>query len=445
MHAVRSLLASVQVHSDVIRDGTETEVILDEVVVGDVVVLRAGDVIPADARLLSADDLHVDESALTGESYPVHKKVGIVDATAVASERRNSVFLGTHVNSGAATALVAATGPQSQLGRIGTALNRTEPPTTFERGLRSFGYLLMRVGGVLVVAVFGVNLVFHRPVLDSLLFSLALAIGITPQLLPAVVTLTLSRGAREMARERVIVKRLSSIEDFGSIDVLCVDKTGTLTLGAVRMEAALDLEGLPSPAVATMAWRNAYHQDGFTNPIDQAILASAAAPADQGTKLAELPYDFTRKRLSVAMQVASETILVTKGAFASVRSVCSTARNSDQTDVPIGEMAADLDELFEGLCAHGLRVLGVAVRTLRPDTSEFSIDDEHDMTLIGLVTFADPPKPGAHRDSRPACCRRHHREDDHRRQSVRGATRRRRDRVSLRTCSDGRRHPAARR
>jgi Mg2+-importing ATPase len=396
VHAVRALLASVEVHADVIRDGVETEVPLEEVVTGDIVVLRAGDVIPADSCLLTADDLHVDESALTGESYPVHKRVGSNDtAETAAVARRNYVFLGTHVVSGYARAVVSATGSASQLGIIGTQLNRTEPPTTFERGLRSFGYLLMRVGALLVVLVFGANLAFHRPVLDSLLFSLALAIGITPQLLPAVVTLTLSRGAREMAREQVIVKRLSSIEDFGGIDVLCVDKTGTLTVGAVRMEGALDVTGRPDPRVAKLAWQNARHQDGFSNPIDQAILASAAEPDDPGTKIAEVPYDFTRKRLSVALRVAGDTLLVTKGALASVRGVCSTARLPDATVVPISDVEADLDTVFKERSRSGLRILGIALRALPVDTVACTLADEDEMTLVGLITFADPPKPGA--------------------------------------------------
>jgi P-type Mg2+ transporter len=392
VHAVRALLASVQIHADVIRDGTETEVPLEEVVIGDVVVLRAGDVIPADALLLIADDLHVDESALTGESYAVHKQLGIGDSSESERTRHESVFLGTHVVSGYARAVVSATGAASRLGIVGTKLNRTEPPTTFERGLRSFGYLLMRVGALLVVAVFVINLAFHRPVLDSLLFSLALAIGITPQLLPAVVTLTLSRGAREMAREKVIVKRLSSIEDFGSIDVLCFDKTGTLTVGAVRMEAALDITGKPDSRVARLAWQSAHHQDGFNNPIDQAILASADAPDERGTKVSEVPYDFMRKRLSVAIRTLSGTALVTKGALASIRDVCSTAQLSDGTVVPIAEVDADLDAVFKAVSAQGLRTLGVAVRSLPPDTTSCTIDDECDMAFIGLVTFADPPK-----------------------------------------------------
>ena len=395
VHAVRSLLATVQVHADVVRDGVESGVPLEHVVVGDVVVLRAGDVVPADARLLTADSLHVDESALTGESYAVHKRPGIAAEDATTAARKNSVFLGTHVVSGSATAVVAATGPDSQLGTIGVQLDSTEPPTSFERGLRSFGYLLMRVGGILVVAVFAINLLFRRPVLDSLLFSLALAIGITPQLLPAIVTLTLSRGARQMARERVIVKRLSSIEDFGSIDTLCVDKTGTLTAGTVGMEAALDVHGKPDSSVATLAWLNAHHQNGFANPLDEAILSDAERPQRAGTKVGEVPYDFTRKRLSVAVDDGGTTLLIMKGAVRAVRAVCSQARLPEGTVVPIDQIDGELERLVERLSTLGLRTLGVAVRSLPTGTSAITTEDERDLTLTGLVTFADPPKAGA--------------------------------------------------
>ncbi|MCE9621469.1 MAG: magnesium-translocating P-type ATPase [Actinomycetia bacterium] len=396
VHAIRALLASVQIHADVIRDGVETEVPIEGVVIGDIVVLRAGDVVPADAQLLTADDLHVDESALTGESYPARKQIGERDAGVDEPSRRSSVFLGTHVVSGYARAEVTATGAATRLGKIGTELSQTEPPTTFERGLRSFGYLLMRVGALLVVAVFVINLAFDRPVLDSMLFSMALAIGITPQLLPAIVTLTLSRGARQMARERVIIKRLSSIEDFGSIDVLCVDKTGTLTVGSVRMEAALGVTGEPDPRVAQLAWQNAHHQNGFSNPIDQAILASVEEePQQLGSKIAEVPYDFIRKRLSVAVRTDGGATLVTKGALTSVRSVCSSARLADGTVVPLAHVGADLDAMLEKFSSHGLRTLGVATRSLPPSTTTCAIDDETEMVLVGLVTFADPPKAGA--------------------------------------------------
>ncbi len=395
VHAVRALLGAVQVHSEVIRDGEESEVTLERVVPGDIVVLRAGDVIPGDGRVLQAQALLVDEAALTGESYPTRKEPGIADRSATIADRANSVFLGTHVVSGAATVVIAATGASTELGSIGAHLDVTEPPTSFERGLRSFGYLLMRVGAVLIVGVLAVNVALDRPVLDSLLFSLALAVGITPQLLPAIVTLTLSRGARQMAKDRVIVKRLSSIEDFGSMDTLCVDKTGTLTLGAVELDAALDIEGRPDPAVAAYAWLNAHHQQGFINPIDAAILVSVPPPNESGERLAELPYDFDRKCLSLAVDLPSGPVMITKGAYDSVRRRCTTARYADGRTVPIAAIEQQLDDTFRGLSSAGFRVLGIAIAPSTNAIGGITADDEHDLTFIGLLAFADPPKPGA--------------------------------------------------
>ncbi len=395
VHAVRTLLGAVQVHSEVMRDGRESEVALEQIVPGDIVVLRAGDVIPGDGRVLRAQALLVDESALTGESYPTRKEPGIVDANAPIADRDNSVFLGTHVVSGAGTVVIAATGASTELGSIGAHLDVTEPPTSFERGLRSFGYLLMRVGAVLIVAVFAVNVILDRPVLDSLLFSLALAVGITPQLLPAIVTLTLSRGARQMAKDRVIVKRLSSIEDFGSMDTLCVDKTGTLTDGTIELDTALDLVGRPDPTVAEHAWRNARHQQGFINPIDAAILASVPTPSEPGERLGEVPYDFERKCLSIAVDLPGGPVMITKGAFDSVCRISTTARLPDGRSGPIAEVQQQIHEAFRTLSSAGFRVLGIAITPLTKATTTITARDERDLTLIGLLAFADPPKPGA--------------------------------------------------
>jgi Mg2+-importing ATPase len=393
VHAVRALLDSVRVHADVVRDGVEREVSFEEVVPGDVVLLRAGDLVPGDCRLLSADSLQVDESALTGESYPVRKMPGSAELDDPIRRRANCLFLGTHVVSGSGTAVVAATGARTEFGTIGTHLDRTEPPTSFERGLRSFGYLLMRVGAVLIAVVFVINVMSSRPVFDSLLFSLALAVGITPQLLPAIVTLTLSRGARRMASERVIVKRLSSIEDLGSMDILCVDKTGTLTVGTVSLESAIDLTGAPNDDVAAFAWRNAQHQQGFDNPIDTAILASVSPPAAPGRRLAELPYDFDRKRLSVAVELADGCTIITKGAFAPVRAICTRARIGDD-DRPIEDFDQQIDLIFRDLSQSGYRVLALAIRACAPEATAVAAEDEQGMTLLGLLSFADPPKPG---------------------------------------------------
>lgn len=394
VNAIRALLATVQVHADVIRDGTEMEIRIDDVVPGDLIVLRAGDVVPADCIVLSADALTVDESALTGESQPVVKTPGTTSEHAPVARRTNCVHLGTHVQSGTGRAIAVTTGAATHMGSIGTRLETTEPPTSFERGLRSFGYLLMQVGAAIVIAVFVVNILLDRPILDSVLFSLALAVGITPQLLPAIVTLTLSRGARHMAREDVIVKRLSSIEDFGGMDTLCVDKTGTLTVGGVRLDGALDLEGSRSDDVASMAWLNAFHQQGFVNSMDSAILASTHQPTDPGRRIDEIAYDFRRKRLSLAVDLPDGPMMITKGALANITAISSSARLGDGRIVPFTSVETDVAALYESLSSNGFRVLGLAVKSLSRTTQDITLADEADMTLIGLLTFADPPKAG---------------------------------------------------
>lgn len=389
--AIRSLRSSVGVNADVRRDGAATSVAITDVVPGDIVVLGSGDLVPGDCRLLESDGLTVNESTLTGESYPVHKSPG-TDPDPALSRRRHGLFFGSHVVSGQGVAVVLTTGNATVLGTIGAALDEAEPPTTFERGLRSFSLLVMKVGVALITGVFVVNVVLDRPILESLLFSLALAVGITPQLLPAIVTITLSRGARAMAREQVVVKRLSSIEDLGSIDNLCVDKTGTLTVGTVTLAHALDTQGRPSDAVARLAWTNAHHQSAFPNPIDVAILASVPEPEDPGSAVGEVPYDFERQRLSVAVRFEDRSVLVTKGSFRSITAVCTEQRRSDGTIAPISGHLDDLEQLFTALSSDGSRVLAVASRELPPGTTSASRTDEVGLTLDGFITFADRVK-----------------------------------------------------
>ncbi len=244
--AVEKLLAMVQVKATVFRDGAPEEIPLEEVVPGDAVLLKAGDTIPGDCAILEARDLFVDEAALTGETFPVEKIAGKHPAETLMALRTNSLFLGTHVVSGQARAVVVRTGRATEFGKISEHLKLRPPETEFERGVRRFGYLLLEVTLLLVISIFAVNVYLKRPVLDSFLFALALAVGLTPQLLPAIISINLSHGARRMARQKVIVKKLSAIEDFGSMNVLCSDKTGTLTEGTVQVHSALDVQGRES-------------------------------------------------------------------------------------------------------------------------------------------------------------------------------------------------------
>ena len=377
--AVDALLARVRIHADVIRDGVECEVALDDVVVGDVVVLRAGDVIPADAQVIEARHLLVDESMLTGESFPVEKLSA------------STVFFGTHVASGTGHVQVTAIGNETKFGALVSELESRDVTTRFERGLTAFGYMLVRAMIVLVTAIFVINLVLERPFVESLLFSLALAVGLTPQMLPAIVAVSLSTGARRMADEKVIVKRLDAIEDFGTMSVLCTDKTGTLTVGAASLDAAVDVNGRPDDDVLSLARLNAGLQRGFANPLDAAILGDAPRP-DPARRLDEIPYDFQRRRLSVLVR-DSTPLLVTKGACREVLAVCSFVRVGD-VRVPITECHDSIDGLVERLSSEGFRVLAVATREL-PDRATVAVDDEVGLTLRGFLAFADPVKPGA--------------------------------------------------
>lgn len=377
---IDALLAHVRIHADVIRDGVEVEVVVDDVVVGDLVILRAGDVVPADALVVEAHDLFLDESALTGESFAVEKFAD-----------RDSIFFGTHVTSGMGRAVVTATGADTTYGILAADVVSRDVTTRFERGLNAFGLLLVRAMVILVSVIFVVNVFADRPVVDSLLFSLALAVGLTPQMLPAIVAVSLATGAHRMADEKVVVKRLDVIEDFGTMTILCTDKTGTLTTGAVRLDAALALDGYECDEVRELAHLNAGLQRGFANPLDLAILAGAEAP-DPHRRLDEIPYDFRRRRLSVLVD-RSAPLLVTKGAFREVVEVCSTARFGHEV-VPIGDAHNRIAELFERLSGEGFRVLAVAVREL-PGRSTIAETDESDLTLCGLLAFADPPKSDA--------------------------------------------------
>ena len=391
--AVEALLGLVSVRARVLRDGAAREVPTEEVVPGDVLLLAAGSLVPADARLMEERDLHLDEAALTGESFPAEKDLALAPADAPVARRTCAVFLGSHVVSGTGRAVVVATGPRTELGRIAHRLRTARPQTGFEQGTQRFGAMLVRVTAVLVLVVFAASVARHRPALEAFLFAIALAVGLVPELLPAIVNVTLARGAERLARQKVVVKRLAAIEDFGSMSVLCSDKTGTLTAGVVRLDAALGLDGQPSQEVLRWAAVNAALETGLDSPLDAAI--EAACPIDRGAweKLDEVPYDFVRKRVSVLVRSEGRPVLVTKGALGRVLEVCSTARTGSGRTAPLEEVRAGVDELHAGLARQGLRTLGVAIRTLE---REGSIDPgaEREMTFLGVLAFFDPPKPG---------------------------------------------------
>jgi P-type Mg2+ transporter len=390
---VEALLDQVTVMIPVERDGQTLDVAVAEVRPLDLLHLAAGGIVPADCLLTESTDLMVDESALTGESFPADKTAGApVAADAALAARTNSVFAGTHVVSGTGRALVVHVGAATIFGGLSASLHGRTPATSFETGIRRFGLLLLRVMLVLVAVTMLINLLLERPLIDSLLFALALAVGITPQMLPVVVSVSLAAGARRLAKNQVIVKRLDVIEDLGAMSVLCTDKTGTLTLGSVEMDQSLDVHGATSADLLLLATLNAGLQEGYPNPLDTAILAKSPLPPGR-KRLDEVPYDFERKRLSVVADVDGTRTLITKGALDSVLAVSTLARDGS-SDVPLGSFARAVATQAQDLGAQGYRVLGLATRAL-PDARPVDDSAESGLTFRGLLVFRDPVKPTA--------------------------------------------------
>ncbi len=383
------------------RDGVLATIAARDLVPGDVVVLAAGNLVPADGRVLDARDFLVSEASLTGESFPVAKAPGTLSADAPLAARTNCVFLGTSVRSGTATVLITQTGRGTVFGTIAENIATRPPETEFARGVRDFGYLLVRVMIVMVLFVLTVNHVLGRPAIESLLFAIALAVGLSPELLPAIVSVTLARGARTMAQRGVLVRRLEAIENLGSINVFCTDKTGTLTCGNIVLDAAVDAEGAPSPEVLQLAFLNAALESGIDNPLDAAIVAAgerSKLSVEGARKIDEMPYDFQRKRLSIVVAPSGDDdpLLVTKGACPNVLVLCTSLRRGPRV-VPMDEASrAALDAYWQRLGSDGVRVLALATRRMdaRP---RYDHTDEAALTLEGFLLFRDPPKPTAAR------------------------------------------------
>lgn len=394
-NAAEKLRAQVSVKTYVLRDGKSVSIPTEQVVPGDVVLLSAGSLIPADGLVFEANDFFVNQAMLTGETFPVEKKPGIVVETASLSERTNTVFMGTSVRTGSAKVLIIETGLNTAFGQIADRLTLRPPETEFERGIKRLGYLLTEVMLLLILGIFAFNVFFHRPVLDSLLFSIALAVGLTPQLLPAIININLSKGSEAMAQRGVIVRRLESIENFGSMDILCTDKTGTLTQGVVKLDGALDVDGNPSAQVQFYACLNASMQTGLSNPLDEAIVYYGAQGLEEYIKVDEIPYDFIRKRLSVvASRRGSSRVMITKGALENILMACSKIQTSGGESVLDEGQWARVQKRFAAWSAQGYRVLGVAVKEVGVQEHPYSAKDETGMIFTGFLLFFDPPKEG---------------------------------------------------
>jgi P-type Mg2+ transporter len=395
-HAVEEIRKQVATTAAVLRDGNEQELPVAELVPGDVIRLNAGDLVPADGRLLESKDLQLREAALTGESLPIEKAAAdLPPGKYGASEARNSVFLGTAVQTGIGTALIVCTGRDTALGEIAQRLAARPPETEFGRGIRQFGLMITKVIMGLVLFVLLVNIVLHRPVLESFLFSVALAVGMTPEMMPLIITVTLAQGAKRMAKKKVLVKQLSAIEDFGSVTILCSDKTGTLTEGEIVLDRHVDVVGQDDDNVLRLVYLNSFFEAGIKSPLDAAILKHDRPAIVEYQKIDEIPFDFNRKRLSVVVSHGDELMLVTKGEAESVFGICETVMIGGASEPFDEKQRAQAAETFQKLSADGYRVLGVAMR-LVDKQGTYEVEAERGMTLAGFAAFLDPPKEGVH-------------------------------------------------
>ncbi|MBX9804413.1 MAG: magnesium-translocating P-type ATPase [Alphaproteobacteria bacterium] len=398
-NAAESLKQSVALRALVLRDGQKIEIPIENLVPGDIVYLSAGDLVPADGRLLDTKDLFINQSLLTGESYPVEKNAQDLKVSEdTLTSATNSVFMGTSILTGQGHYVVCHTGKHSALGEIAATLTTQAPPTEFEIGTRAFGLLLMRLILFLIIFVFLSNIFFYRPWLETTLFALALGVGLAPEFLPMVVSITLARGAVRMARKKVIVKRLSSIHDFGSMDILCLDKTGTLTEAKIQLAQHLDLQGQQSDHILEIAYLNSYFETGLKSPLDEAILSHKHLKVEPWEKIDEIPFDFERRRVSVLVDNGKKRLLLVKGAPEDILAISTHFEDEAKTAKPKTFKKGDRDRInaqFESLSQQGLRVLGIAWREVPKTHNHAVIHDESGLTFSGFATFYDPPKKSA--------------------------------------------------
>lgn len=391
--AVEKLRSIIRTRVKVQRDGAEANVFSEEIVPGDILLFAAGDMIPADCYLLEENDIHANEATLTGETYPAEKEVGAIPADTVMSKRSNVLFEGTSIVSGTGKAVAVFTGKDTVFGDISASLSRPAEETAFERGIRKFGYLLMQITIVLAIIIIAVNLLLHRPWLDSLLFGLALAVGMAPELLPAIMTIAMSAGSKRLAQQKVIVKKLSSIQNLGEISLFCSDKTGTLTEGVLKISGITGIDGNENATVKQLAYLNAFFETGFANPMDDALRALEDVKADGYTKTDEVPYDFIRKRLSVLVMKDNGYQLITKGAINNITSICTQVLLADGSTAPMEGYKKNIDDLYIEYSGKGFRTIGICYKN-SPEKIKLSKDDEKEMIFAGYVLLFDPPKPG---------------------------------------------------
>ena len=394
-NAVKKLLSSVSVKSSVLRDGKLEEIDNAMLAIGDIINVKTGDMIPADCLLIEENSLSMDESSLTGETFPVEKTIQKLPANTGLSDRKNSLWMGTHVISGSGMAVIVNLAKDSEFGKITLSLDKKDSDTDFEKGIRDFGNLILHVTTLLIGIIFLFNIILNKSFLESFMFALALSVGLTPQMLPAIISVNLSQGAKRMSEQGVIVKKLNAIENFGSMTVMCSDKTGTITQGRVKLDSALDCNGEKSDNVSKLAAINSYFQEGYTNPIDQAILEANKNDFSKYEKIFEIPYSFESKLLSIAVKTELDfdgrNIMVTKGALTSILNICKTYEKSDKTSGYIEEIRTRILDLFDKYSSQGYRILGLAYKFIEDDIEIKNLRAE-DMVFVGLLLFMDPLK-----------------------------------------------------
>ena len=384
-NAAEKLKQAVKSRATVIRNGVEQEIQSQDICVGDIVLLNAGKIIPADVRLLIAKDFFINQSSLTGESFPAEKQPGAIEsASNDLSSWNNIAFLGSSVISGTAKAVVVQTASGSEFGKIAQKLSSREEETDFSRGMREFGYIILKVTIALVLFIFFINALMKKDVLESFMFAIAIAVGLTPELLPMIMSLTMSKGSLQMAKKGVIVKHLSAIPNFGSMEVLCTDKTGTLTEDKIKLIKCVDACGNDSASVFQLAYLNSLFQTGIKNPLDDAILGHQKPEISFCQKIDEIPFDFYRKRMSVVVKHLNQLTLICKGAPEEILKVCVQGKDF---------VATAIDQ-YEKLSAQGYRVLAIAVKKVN-GREKFTKQDEMELSFEGFVAFLDPPKEDA--------------------------------------------------
>jgi len=384
-NAAERLKLSVKSKATVLRSGSEYEIFHEGICIGDIIMLSAGKIVPADARILFAKDFFVNQSSLTGESFPGEKSSEPINSdTQDLSDLSNIVFMGSSVISGTSKAIVVKTGAATEFGKIAKKLVAPEAETEFSKGIKEFGYLIMKVTIVLVLFIFLINAVLKHDLLESFMFSLAVAVGLTPELLPMIMAVTMSKGSAHMAKKGVIVKKLSAILDFGSMEVLCTDKTGTITEDKIHLIKYVDKKGNDSEYLLLIAYLNSFYQTGIKNPLDDAVVSFRKVDIKDYKKKDEIPFDFSRKRMSVVVTFQNKNILICKGAPEEIFKDCLI----DNDDKIIA------NNQYETLSMEGFRVLAIATKETGADEI-FTKEDESQMTLQGFIAFLDPPKEDA--------------------------------------------------